>query len=126
MSGIVDQLLNGVVKGALAEVLTKTGIRKTRRARRTKSAGSLAGGIVGSVLEAAINAAVKPKPAKKQVSKDALPPPAAGRGIAEASQATFLACRALQHGRIFTHHGWKSRRDMLSRNKRKAAALNRM
>ncbi|MEJ1174209.1 hypothetical protein WA845_08180 [Agrobacterium sp. CMT1] len=69
MSGIVDQLLNGVVKGALAEVLTKTGIRKTRRARRTKSTGSLAGGIVGSVLKAAINAAVKPKPAKKQVSK---------------------------------------------------------
>jgi hypothetical protein len=69
LSGIVDQLLNGVVKGALAEVLTKTGIRKTRRARQTKSAGSLAGGIVGSVLEAAINAAVKPKPAKKQVSK---------------------------------------------------------
>ncbi|AAK87620.1 MULTISPECIES: hypothetical protein [Agrobacterium] len=69
MSGIVDQLLNGVVKGALAEVLTKTGIRKTRRARRTKNTGSLTGGIVGSVLEAALNAAVKPKPARKQVSK---------------------------------------------------------
>lgn len=65
MSGIVDQLLNGVVKGALSEILTKTGIRKTRRARRTKSTG----GIVGSVFEAALNAAVKPKPAKKQVSK---------------------------------------------------------
>jgi hypothetical protein len=62
LSGIVDQLLNGVVKGALAEVLTKTGIRKTRRARRTKNT-------VGSVLEAALNAAVKPKPARKQVSK---------------------------------------------------------
>ncbi|QTK78238.1 hypothetical protein AT6N2_C0317 [Agrobacterium tumefaciens] len=69
MSGIVDQLLNGVVKGALAEVLTKTGIRKMRRARRTKSTGSSAGGILGSVLEAAIKAAVKPKPARKQVSK---------------------------------------------------------
>ena len=69
MSGIVDQLLNGVVKGALAEVLTKTGIRKTRRARRTENTGSAAGGILGSVLEAAIKAAVKPKPARKQVSK---------------------------------------------------------
>lgn len=69
MSGIVDQLLNGIVKSALSEILTKTGIRKTRRTRRTKTSGSLAGGIVGSVLEAAINAAVKPKPAKKQVSK---------------------------------------------------------
>ncbi|MCZ7939962.1 hypothetical protein KHC17_17295 [Agrobacterium salinitolerans] len=69
MSGIVDQLLNGVVKGALAEVLTKSGIRKTRRARRTKSTRSAAGGILGSVLEAAIKAAVKPKPARKQVSK---------------------------------------------------------
>ncbi|MCZ7482206.1 hypothetical protein [Rhizobium rhizogenes] len=69
MSGIVDQVLNGVVKGALSEILTKTGIRKIRRTRRTKNSGSLAGGIVGSVLEAAINAAVKPKPAKKQVSK---------------------------------------------------------
>ncbi|CAN7448245.1 hypothetical protein HW571_21035 [Agrobacterium genomosp. 3] len=69
MSGIVDQVLNGVVKGALSEILTKTGIRKTRRTRRTKSTGSLAGGIVGSVLKAALNAAVKPRPAKKQVSK---------------------------------------------------------
>lgn len=69
MSGIVDQLLNGIVKSALSEILTKTGIRKTRRTRRTKTSGSLAGGIVGSVLEAAINAAVKPKPARKQVSK---------------------------------------------------------
>ena len=67
MSGIVDQVLNGVVKGALSEILTKTGIRKTRRARRTKSTGSLAGGIVGSVLEAAINAAIKPKPAKSRL-----------------------------------------------------------
>ncbi|MQB09753.1 hypothetical protein DXT96_07785 [Agrobacterium sp. ICMP 6402] len=69
MSGIVDQLLNGVVKGALSEILTKTGIRKTRRMRRTKSTGSLAGGIVGSVLEAALSGATKSKPAKKQVSK---------------------------------------------------------
>jgi len=69
LSGIVDQVLNGVVKGALSEILTKTGIRKTRRTRRTKSTGSLAGGIVGSVLKAALNAAVKPRPAKKQVSK---------------------------------------------------------
>ncbi|MDZ7926093.1 MAG: hypothetical protein U5L46_02775 [Agrobacterium sp.] len=70
MSGIVDQLLNGVVKGALSEVLAKTGLGKTRRIRRrTKTNTSLAGGIVGSVLEAAIKAAVKPRPAKKQVSK---------------------------------------------------------
>ncbi|NTZ90963.1 hypothetical protein [Agrobacterium tumefaciens] len=69
MSGIVDQLLNGVVKGALSEILTKTGIRKTRRTRRTKNTGSLAGGIVGSVLEAALGGATKSKPAKKQVSK---------------------------------------------------------
>lgn len=70
MSGIVDQLLSGVVKSALSEILTKTGLRKTRRTRRrTRANTSLAGGIVGSVLEAAINAAVKPRPAKKQVSK---------------------------------------------------------
>ena len=100
MSGIVDQLLNGVVKGALAEVLTKTGIRKTRRARRTKSTGSAAGGILGSVLEAAIKAAVKPKPARKQVSKGAPQRPEAGSGTNK-SCGSDLACLVMRRRRIF-------------------------
>lgn len=114
MSGIVDQLINGVVKGALSEVLTKTGIRKTRRARRTKSTGSLAGGIVGSVLEAAIKAAVKPKPAKKQVS-NAPPPRAAGRDIARRRKTVFWRVMRCRRHAFFPSDGWKSRHDMLFR-----------
>lgn len=114
MSGIVDQLINGVVKGALSEVLTKTGIRKTRRARRTKSTGSLAGGIVGSVLEAAIKAAVKPKPAKtgqQKTHRRRAQPAEISLGV---GRPFWRVMRCRRHA-FFPSDGWKSRHDMLFR-----------
>ncbi len=74
MSKIVDQIIGSVVKGAMSEILSKTGVRRTRRARGKAKAGtSLGGGILGGILEAAIGGkpARKQKrtPAKRQVSK---------------------------------------------------------
>ncbi|WP_296021988.1 hypothetical protein [uncultured Agrobacterium sp.] len=74
MSKIVDQIIGNVVKGAMSEILSKTGVRKTRRARgKAKSGTSLGGGILGGILEAALGEKPARKtrraPAKKQVSK---------------------------------------------------------
>lgn len=73
MSKIVEQIIGDVVKGAMSEILTKTGLRKTRRTRRKAKAGtSLGGGILGDVLDAALGKPArkaKRTPAKKQVSK---------------------------------------------------------
>ena len=73
MSKIVEQIIGDVVKGAMSEILTKTGLRKTRRTRRKAKAGtSLSGGILGDVLDAALGKPArktKRTPAKKQVSK---------------------------------------------------------
>ena len=74
MSKIVDQIIGSVVKGAMSEILSKTGLRKTRRARGKAKAGtSLGGGILGGILEAALGEKPARKtrraPAKKQVSK---------------------------------------------------------
>lgn len=73
MSKIVDQIISGVVKGAMAEILKKTGARTTKRTRRkTRSSKSLGDGIVGSILKAALGGKkTKPvrAPAKKQVSR---------------------------------------------------------
>lgn len=74
MSKIVDQLISGVFKGAMSEILKKTGVGQTRRTkRRAKANASLAGGIVGGILEAALGKTTtrttKARPAKKQVSK---------------------------------------------------------
>lgn len=74
MSKIVDQFISGVVKGAMSEILKKTGVRQTRRTkRRAKASTSVAGGILGGILEAALGKkttrTTKARPAKKQVSK---------------------------------------------------------
>lgn len=74
MSKIVDQIIGSVVKGAMSEILSKTGVRKTRRARGKAKAGtSLGGGILGGILEAALGEKPARKkrltPAKRQVSK---------------------------------------------------------
>ena len=74
MAKIVDQIIGDVVKGAMAEILSKTGLRKTRRARgKAKAASSRGGDIVGSILKAALGSKTTRKPkrtaAKKQVSK---------------------------------------------------------
>jgi hypothetical protein len=69
LSKIVDQLISGVIKGAMSEILKKTGVRQTRRTkRRAKASTSLGGGIVGSILKAALGEK-KTRVAKKQVSK---------------------------------------------------------
>ena len=74
MSKIVDQLISGVVKGAMSEILNKTGVIQTRRTkRRAEASTSVAGGILGGILEAALGKkttrTTKARPAKKQVSK---------------------------------------------------------
>lgn len=74
MSKIVDQLISGVIKGAVAEILKKSGTRQTRRTKRcAKASTSIAGGLVGSILKAALGEKTTRKPktrvAKKQVSK---------------------------------------------------------
>lgn len=74
MSKIVEDIIGSVVKGAMSEILSKTGVRKTRRTRGKAKAGtSLGGGVVGSILEAALGGKPAKKtrraPAKKQVSK---------------------------------------------------------
>ncbi len=70
MSKIVDDIIGSVVKGAMAEILNKTGLRKTRRSRGKAKAGTaLKGGVLGTILDAALGQAKKRSAAKKQVSK---------------------------------------------------------
>ncbi len=64
MAGILDELVSGIVKSAMSEILKKShGRTATRRTkRRTRTAKNE--GLVESIIKAAL-----PKPAKKQVSR---------------------------------------------------------
>ena len=74
MTGLLNELVSGVVDAALKEVLKKTGVRKTtstkRTRRKTTTRKKASGGILGDIIEAALKPAKKTaKRPRKQVSR---------------------------------------------------------